>query len=547
MKIKQRKSKRIPCGHRYRVEKKQKERERKRKRDARRNSFKPRNPDKDLRVPNSAPFKERIMREAVEVKARIDEEKRLRRMEGRAQQQQEKFNEQKGMQSRDGARVPIEKADHGSHSFIQEFNKVIEKSDVVVQVLDARDPMGTRCEQVEKAVLGGGKRLLLLLNKCDLIPAENLMTWLVFLRKTFPTLPFKASTQNQRNRLSQNRGINIQQLYEDEVISNKRCLGAQDLMKILGNYCRNKDIKTSIKVGIVGYPNVGKSSVINSLKRTKACITGATPGLTRQTQEVTLDKHIQLIDSPGVIFNKCDSVGAVLRNAQKVEALADPVTPALEIVARASKEQLMLQYRIKEDYRDGQEFMALVAKARGFIGRGGVYNLDSAARLILNDWNSGKIKYYTVPPDDNQDTVISTQIVCTFAKEFELDFDVTDRSIMRNLPKVLPSGAVRIGNSVECVMDEITEQGKDEGKKGLDVEKMQDSDKEKKSKLNFKILPTSTSKKPKAQDDESIHDYSYNSLRQNRSLKVAFKKAQKKAKKSSTLSTKLAESLNAAL
>lgn len=57
MKIKQRKSKRIPCAHRYRVEKKQRERERKRKRDARRNPIKSRNPNKDLRVPNCAPFK----------------------------------------------------------------------------------------------------------------------------------------------------------------------------------------------------------------------------------------------------------------------------------------------------------------------------------------------------------------------------------------------------------------------------------------------------------------------------------------------------------
>ncbi|XP_022647475.1 guanine nucleotide-binding protein-like 3 homolog [Varroa jacobsoni] len=550
MKIKQRKSKRIPCAHRYRVEKKQRERERKRKRDARRNPIKSRNPNKDLRVPNCAPFKERIMQEAVEVKARIDEEKRLRHMEAKARRQQEKFKEYETIDT-DNCRVLVEKAGNTAHSFVQEVNKVIEKSDIIVQVLDARDPMGTRSAEVEKTVLGTGKRLLLLLNKCDLIPADNLKAWLIFLRKEFPTLPFKASTQNQRNQLSQNRGINIQELYEDEVISNKRCLGAQHLMKILGNYCRNKDIKISIKVGVVGFPNVGKSSVINSLKRTKACLTGATPGLTRLAQEVTLDKHVQLIDSPGVIFDKSDSTGAALRNACRVEALADPVTPALEIISRANKEQLMLQYKIKEDYVNGEEFMAHIAKARGFIGRGGIYNQDAAARLIINDWNSGKIKYYTVPPEENKNALISTQIVSTFAKEFELDSDFTDKSVMMNLPQVLPSSTVKMDVSSEEAMEAHAANEKDDEaeqneKEDFDIEEMEDSSKEKRTRTLVRIL-ANPSKKRKAQEvDDSINDPSYNNLRQNRSLKAAFKKAQKKAKKSDKLSTILSESFDTA-
>lgn len=59
-------------------------------------------------------------------------------------------------------------------------------------------------------------------------------------------------------------------------------------MSLLSNYCRNKDIKTSIRVGVVGLPNVGKSSLINSLKRARACNVGATPGVTKTMQEVNL-------------------------------------------------------------------------------------------------------------------------------------------------------------------------------------------------------------------------------------------------------------------
>lgn len=64
-------------------------------------------------------------------------------------------------------------------------------------------------------------------------------------------------------------------------MTSSKALGADVLMQLLKNYCRNKDIKTAISVGVVGLPNVGKSSLINSLKRSKACGVGATPGFTK--------------------------------------------------------------------------------------------------------------------------------------------------------------------------------------------------------------------------------------------------------------------------
>ena len=102
-------------------------------------------------------------------------------------------------------------------------------------------------------------------------------------------------------------------------------------MQLLKNYARNLDIKTAVTVGIVGLPNVGKSSIINSLKRTKAVATGQTPGLTKQAQEVHLDRHVKLIDSPGVVFTSGEgSTANALRNAVKVERLEDPEVPVHE-------------------------------------------------------------------------------------------------------------------------------------------------------------------------------------------------------------------------
>ncbi|NXI83021.1 GNL3 protein, partial [Rhipidura dahli] len=94
-------------------------------------------------------------------------------------------------------------------------------------------------------------------------------------------------------------------------------------------------------VPLPGYPNVGKSSLINSLKRSRACGVGAMPGVTRCLQSVQLDRHIRLLDCPGVVLDSGDPPAAApLRGALAPQRLRDPLTPACAVLRRCPPQQV---------------------------------------------------------------------------------------------------------------------------------------------------------------------------------------------------------------
>jgi nuclear GTP-binding protein len=153
--------------------------------------------------------------------------------------------------------------------------------------------------------------------------------WLKYLRQELPTVAFKAATKKSgaisHGRLPHSGGASdhnpgaIPAGNAEAVLVTSECLGADTLLQLLKNYSRSLGIKTAITVGVVGMPNVGKSSLINSLKRCKVAAVGNTPGVTKSVQEIQLDKHIRLLDSPGVVFaSAADSADAALRNTTKV-------------------------------------------------------------------------------------------------------------------------------------------------------------------------------------------------------------------------------------
>ncbi|KAF4477120.1 Nuclear GTP-binding [Fusarium agapanthi] len=345
------------------------------------------------------------------------------------------------------------------------FKQVVEQADVILYVLDARDPEGTRSREVERQIMAaeaGGKRLILVINKVDLIPPKVLRDWLIYLRRYFPTLPLRASGAAPNAHTFNHRDLTVQST-------------SATLFKALKSFAASRQLKRAVSVGVIGYPNVGKSSVINALlsrmsgkggSSSKACPAGAEAGVTTSIRSVKIDSKLTLLDSPGVVFpssSSTQSAGLVsLKNATEAHAhlvllnavppkqIDDPMPAVTLLLKRLSASPDLMQkltsvYDIPAllpDRTDGDittDFLVQVARKRGRLGRGGIPNLPAAAMTVVTDWRDGRIQGWVEPPvlavestttasksaikNAGEDEVAADQkqIVTEWAAEFKLE------------------------------------------------------------------------------------------------------------------------------
>ncbi|ESW17385.1 hypothetical protein PHAVU_007G235000 [Phaseolus vulgaris] len=433
-KSKKSKSKRVSLKKKYKVIRKVKEHNRKKTKEAKKLQLSGKKKvEKDPGIPNDWPFKEQELKalearrakaiEELEQKKAERKERARKRKLGLLEEEDDSKLQENSKKNNNDFGTAGKTRDSSDRAFYKDLVKVIEASDVLLEVLDARDPLGTRCPEIENMVMKSGpnKRLVLLLNKIDLVPKEALEKWLKYLREELPTVAFKCSTQQQRSNLG---WISSKKAKSSDILQLSDCLGADTLLKLLKNYSRSHEIKKSITVGLIGLPNVGKSSLINSLKRCHVVNVGSTPGLTRSMQEVQLDKNVKLLDCPGVVMLKAQENDAsiALKNCKRIEKLEDPISPVKEILKLCLPEQLVTLYKIPSfNEGDVDDFLRKVATVRGKLKKGGIVDVAAAARIILHDWNEGKIQYYTMPPNRDQSEPSEVKIVSELAKEFNID------------------------------------------------------------------------------------------------------------------------------
>jgi len=293
-------------------------------------------------------------------------------------------------------------------AYIKILDQVIENSDVILEVLDARDPLTCRNKELENKIKSGknSKKIILVLNKIDLIPVQNAIDWQKYLSNEFPCILFKSNTQTQSTNLSQSnlfdKNLKNQKDYISEVLKGNKSIGGEELLNILKNYSRiDGNTKSNIVVGVIGIPNVGKSSLINSLTRGKNVGVSNTPGFTKGLQEVILDNNIRLLDCPGVVMSNDEN--GILHNVIRTEDIKEPIEVVGKILKKMSQEYFLNTYNLDITVLKGSELtlekiIYLVGEKLKKYKKGGVVDLDKSARIIINDWNLGKLKYYSVPP-----------------------------------------------------------------------------------------------------------------------------------------------------
>jgi len=253
------------------------------------------------------------------------------------------------------------------HKARKEIKKVMPKIDLIIEVLDARIPYSSENPLV--AELRGDKPCIKLLNKSDLADSSVTQQWVEHFQES-RNIKALAVTQDQPSKIKQTLKL-CRQFFPD----------------------RNVAVKP-IRVLIMGIPNVGKSSVINTLAGRFIAKVGDEPAITKRQQKIILDSGIELMDTPGFLWPKIHNVnsgyrlavtGAIKSTAMEYE---DVALFAAGYLAVAYPELLIKRYKLDELSTDEMQVLESIGKKRGFLQAGGKVNLHKVSEILLNEFRS---------------------------------------------------------------------------------------------------------------------------------------------------------------
>lgn len=237
------------------------------------------------------------------------------------------------------------------------INTLLNESDILLEVLDARFPKDCRIPSLEKKIIKMNKKLILVLNKADLVDKD-------FLEKVYELFNYE---------------------YPTVYVSYKKRFGSRKLRRLIKEISPEKE---KVFIGIFGYPNTGKSSLINFLVGRKRAGVSPIPGFTKGIQYIRLSKRFLLIDSPGIIVPK-DKNLLVILGAIDPNKVDNPIIPLKYLYDKLPKEAFENSYGIK--FNDFESFLSSLRE------KFNIQALDWENRVavrVLIDWQKGKIRGY---------------------------------------------------------------------------------------------------------------------------------------------------------
>jgi len=253
------------------------------------------------------------------------------------------------------------------HDFWRIVDRVIYESDILLEVIDARMPNLTRNKKVENKIRRKRKFLIIVINKSDLITRKMRMKFL-------------------------------REFESEEVIfvSCKDRIGISTLKEMIFELAKKRRHWNCTKVGVIGYPNTGKSSVINVLVGFKEVAkTSPVAGLTRGVQWIKGKGNIMFLDTPGVIpLDEKDETEQALMSVIDPNKLVNPDLAAMRIIQLFldnNKKGLEKFYDVKIETDDTFEILLEIGKRKNFLRKGGNVDEVRTALTIIRDWQSGNL------------------------------------------------------------------------------------------------------------------------------------------------------------
>lgn len=312
--------------------------------------------------------------------------------------------------------------------------RVVERCDLVVQIVDARNPLFFRSVDLEKYVNSlsdpennKAKNNLLLVNKADMLTREQRIAWAEYFRlKNINYVFFSAAKANELLEKEKEEASNLDgqtntenEVEEVEINEAIRILKIEELEKLFMDSAPKFEVDPEfpdrkLQIGLVGYPNVGKSSTINALVGSKKVSVSSTPGKTKHFQTIHLSPDVLLCDCPGLVFpNFAYTNGELVCNGVlPIDQLREHIPPTSLVCQRIPKFFLEAVYGIhipiqkiedggNGEYPTARELLNAYARARGYMTQGfGAADEPRAARYILKDYVNGKLLYVNPPPNE---------------------------------------------------------------------------------------------------------------------------------------------------